>query len=95
MLVGAVIKEPEAVQGVCTLCGVVLAALGGCWWPLEIVPGWGQKLGYAFPTAWAMGALHQLISFGGGLGDITFELSLILGFAAASTFLAAKFLRTA
>lgn len=95
VLVGAVIKAPEVVQGICTLTAMMMAALGGCWWPLEIVPSFMRSIGYAFPTAWAMDALHQLISFGGGLTDITTELSLISGFAVVSTLLAAKFLRVA
>lgn len=95
VLVGAVIKEPETVQGVCTLAAIPMAALGGCWWPLEIVPEFVRSIGYAFPTAWTMDALHQLISFGGGLADITFQLSLIFAFSIISTLLAAKFLRVA
>lgn len=53
-----------------------MVALGGCWWPLEIVPGFVRSIGYAFPTAWATDALHQLISIGGELADITVELSI-------------------
>jgi len=42
----------------------VLAALGGCWWPIEVTPAWMQKLSLALPTGWAMDALHKLVSFG-------------------------------
>jgi ABC-type multidrug transport system permease subunit len=42
----------------------VLAALGGCWWPIEITPAWMQKLALALPTGWAMNALHKLVTFG-------------------------------
>ena len=42
----------------------ILAALGGCWWPIEITPAWMQKLALALPTGWAMSALHKLVSFG-------------------------------
>jgi ABC-2 type transport system permease protein len=42
----------------------VLAAIGGCWWPIEITPAWAQKAGLALPTGWAMGAMHKLVSFG-------------------------------
>jgi hypothetical protein len=31
------------------LSTMVMAALGGCWWPLEIVPDTVQVLAYAFP----------------------------------------------
>ena len=41
----------------------VLAALGGCWWPIEITPGWMQSLQKCLPTGWAMDAVHRLITF--------------------------------
>lgn len=93
VLAGATIRNPETVQGVCTLGAIVMAAIGGCWWPLEIVPDFARQVGNCFPTAWAMNALHQLISFGGGFADIQFELLLISGFAVASSILAARSLR--
>ncbi len=95
VLVGAVIKTPETVQGVCTLVSIVMAALGGCWWPLEIVPDLVRRVGYLFPTAWAMDALHQLISFGNGLTDITTQLLYLVVFAITSTVLAGRLLRIA
>ena len=93
VLIGAVVRGPEAVQGICTLGAMPLAALGGCWWPLEIVPDSVRLVGNALPTAWAMNALHQLISFGGGFADITTELLFISGFALVCTLLASRFLR--
>jgi ABC-2 type transport system permease protein len=42
----------------------ILAALGGCWWPIEVTPAWMQKLSLALPTGWAMDAMHKLVSFG-------------------------------
>lgn len=42
----------------------ILAALGGCWWPIEVTPPWMQKLALALPTGWAMDALHKLVNFG-------------------------------
>ncbi len=47
---------------------MVLAALGGCWWPIEITPGWMQSLALTLPSGWAMDAMHRLVNFGyGGL----------------------------
>jgi ABC-2 type transport system permease protein len=42
----------------------VMAALGGCWWPIEITPSWMQKLALFLPTGWAMDAMHKLVNFG-------------------------------
>src|SRR5688500_9534900 len=44
----------------------ILAALGGCWWPIEITPGWAQAVARVVPTGWTMGALHRLMSFQAG-----------------------------
>ena len=44
----------------------LLAALGGCWWPIEITPGWAQRLALGLPTGWTMDALHRLMSFQAG-----------------------------
>jgi len=61
-------------EGVATAIGViaanVLAALGGCWWPIEVTAAWMQKLQLFLPTGWAMDAMHKLISFGAGPGSV-------------------------
>ena len=45
---------------------MLLAALGGCWFPIEIAPSWMQTLSRLLPTGWTMHALHQLVNFGAG-----------------------------
>ena len=42
----------------------ILAALGGCWWPIEITPPWMQKIALFLPTGWAMDGIHKLVNFG-------------------------------
>lgn len=93
VFVASVIRSSQAVQGLCTLASIVLAALGGCWWPLEVVPDFARSIGQLFPTAWAMQAMHQLISFGGGFAEIWYELSLIAVFAILASWCAGRFLR--
>ena len=50
--------------GIGVLSSNLLAALGGCWWPIEVTPGWMQRIAILLPTGWAMDALHRLVSFG-------------------------------
>jgi ABC-type multidrug transport system permease subunit len=45
------------------LAACLLAALGGCWWPIEITPAWMQTVQKMIPTGWTMDALHKLVSF--------------------------------
>ena len=68
------------------LLALTFAALGGAWWPLEIVPDFMQRLGHLTPVAWAMDAFRQLIFFGGGLAAIAPDLA-VLGVASAVLFL--------
>lgn len=93
VLVGSVITAEDRVAGLCVLASLLMAALGGCWWPLEIAPPALKTIALCLPTGWAMKALHQVISFGSGFGAILVPLAVLLGFAAVANFLAAKFFR--
>lgn len=63
IVVGSLGRTEGQVAGLSVLCSLVLAALGGCWWPIEITPPWMQSLQMFLPTGWAMDAMHRLISF--------------------------------
>ena len=66
LMLGSIAKTDGQAAGLGVLAANVLAALGGCWWPIEITPAWMQKLQLFLPTGWAMDALHKLVSFGAG-----------------------------
>jgi ABC-type Na+ efflux pump permease subunit len=70
-------------EGQATAIGVVatniLAALGGCWWPIEVAPQWMQKLQLFLPTGWAMDALHKLVSFAAGPASVLPHIVGMLG----------------
>lgn len=72
------------------LASNLLAALGGCWWPIEVAPSWAQKLALLLPTGWAMDALHQLVSFGAGPQAVVPHLAALLAAALAAAFLTAR-----
>lgn len=93
VLIGSLITGEEKTIGLCVLASMVMGALGGCWWPLEVVPDFMKTLGHLFPTAWAMDLLHQLISFGGGAEDVLEEMGVLALFAAAANLAAAKLFR--
>jgi len=72
--------------------GLILAALGGCWWPIEVTPGWAQSIAMALPTGWTMAALHRLMSFQAGAaaalpyGIALAVAALAVGWIAVRTF---------
>jgi len=44
--------KAEAVQGVTTLLLLVLAMLGGLWWPIQMMPTVMQNIAYTLPSYW-------------------------------------------
>ena len=93
VLIGSIISREDKVVAICVLASMVMAAMGGSWWPLEIVPEKVRWLGHLFPSAWAMDALHQLISFCGGFREIAAFLLILCGYGAAATFAAVRYFR--
>lgn len=79
LLLGNFSRIEGQVIGLGVVVSNVLAALGGCWWPIEITPAWAQKFALVFPTGWAMNALHRLMSFGDAPASV---LPHIAGFIA-------------
>jgi ABC-2 type transport system permease protein len=64
LLLGSVARTQAQTAGIGVLSSMVLAALGGCWWPIEITPPWMQNLAMLLPTGWTMDAMHKLVNFG-------------------------------
>jgi ABC-2 type transport system permease protein len=66
LLLGNIARTQAQTAGIGVLATMVLAALGGCWWPIEITPPWMQAIAIVLPTGWTMDALHKLVNFGYG-----------------------------
>ncbi len=93
VLFGSILAAEDRVAGICVLVALLMAALGGCWWPLEIAPPSAKFLALCLPTGWAMQALNQLITFGNGFGAVLLPLAVLLGFGTVANLLAARFFR--
>jgi ABC-2 type transport system permease protein len=93
VLVGSLTAAEDRVIGICVMASLLMAALGGCWWPLEVGPPIIKTIALCTPTGWALRALHQLISFGSGLDAVILPIAVLIGFGATANFLAARFFR--
>ena len=90
LLLGSVANTQGQVSGLGVLAANGLAALGGCWWPIEITPAWMQTVQQLTPTGWTMDAMHKLISFQSGAASVLPQLALLLIATIAIAALAAK-----
>ena len=77
-------------MGIGVLSSNVLAALGGCWWPIEITPAWMQQFAMALPTGWTMDALHKLISFQSSPMTVLPNVAVLFGTALMAGWLARR-----
>lgn len=93
VLIGCFFRDPDRASNVGVLLTLAMASLGGCWWPLEIVSEPLKIVAHCFPTGWTMTALHQLISFGRGLGDIMVPILVLAAMGLATVVAAARLLR--
>jgi ABC-type Na+ efflux pump permease subunit len=63
ILLGSLARSEGQAVGIGVLSANALAALGGCWWPIEVTPEWMQRLALFLPTGVAMDAMHKLVNF--------------------------------
>lgn len=77
LLLGSLATTEGQAAGLGVFAANGLAALGGCWWPIEVTPQWMQFVQKLTPTGWTMDAMHKLISFQAGAASVIPQLLLI------------------
>ncbi len=79
---GTFIKTSSQANGLSIMLGMVMALMGGCWYPLELFPQAVQQIVRVLPTTWAMQGMLDLVLRGGGLAEVLPEAGVLLAFAA-------------
>ncbi len=82
LMFAALTKTLAQANALSTVVVLSIAALGGAWWPLDIVPGWMQVVGRFSPISWAMDGFHDIITRGLGVTAVLPEAGILLAFAA-------------
>ncbi|MBN8621321.1 MAG: ABC transporter permease, partial [Anaerolineae bacterium] len=82
------LKTEAQANSVSLLLALMLASLGGAWWPLDVVPGFMKVIGHLSPVAWAMDGFRNLIFENGtlltvlpSLGVLGLLTAIFFGFA--------------
>lgn len=80
---GTLVKSEAQANGLSVMSGMLLALLGGCWYPLDLFPRTLQSAVKVLPTTWAMQGLLDVVSRGQGIAAVMLPAGVLLGFAAA------------
>lgn len=72
------VKTPEQAAGASNFLAMMLAPLGGAWWPLDIVPRFMRIAGHISPIAWVMDGFKELLYYNGTLVDVLPMVGVLL-----------------
>jgi ABC-2 type transport system permease protein len=62
------------------ITSLLLAPLGGCWWPSFLYPEWLQNMAKITPHAWATEGFNKLMVFGANFSDVVSCILALLVF---------------
>lgn len=79
-MLGAFVKTEGQANGLSIMFGMVMALMGGCWYPLELFPQTVQQVVKILPTTWSMQGLLDIVLRGQGLTAVLPEAGVLLGF---------------
>jgi ABC-2 type transport system permease protein len=74
-------KSAPQLNAVSVLFVCMTSALGGMWWPIDVVPEWMQSLARVFPTFWGMQGVQGVMLRGYGVAEALPVVLILSGFA--------------
>lgn len=81
LLMGTVFRTPQQATSLGPWIGVALGMLGGCMWPLEVVPPFMKTLAHLSPASWAMDAYLGLIFDHATAFEVAPDAAIVFAFA--------------
>ncbi len=81
VMLATMVKTERSASSIGVITSLILAPLGGCWWPLFITPKWMQFIAKITPHAWATNGFNKLLVFGSDFDSVVPEMLVLLGFA--------------
>lgn len=75
-------KTQRSASSIAVITSLVLAPLGGCWWPLFITPRWMQFIAKITPHGWATTGFNKLLVFSADFNAVVPEMSALIFFTA-------------
>lgn len=80
-MLGTFVKTEGQANGLSIMIGMVMAMMGGAWYPIELFPEAIRTAAQALPTYWAMRGFLNIAVRGQGLSGVLLESGILFGFA--------------
>jgi len=81
LFLGTLFDDPDKCASAAIWTAILMAPLGGLWWPLEIVGPAMRRVAYLIPTGWAMEGVNSMLAFGAGAREVApFALAFVAVF---------------
>jgi len=80
VMLATFVKTERSASSIGVITSLILAPLGGCWWPLFITPKWMQFISKFTPHGWATTAFNKLLVFGGDFNSVVLNMLVLVGF---------------
>jgi|NGEPerStandDraft_6_1074524.scaffolds.fasta_scaffold52474_1 ABC-2 type transport system permease protein len=93
VLLASVARTRAQATQLTILASMLLASLGGAWFPLDITPAAFRAIAQVLPTTWAMSGFNDVILRGAGPLTVLPAVAVLCGFAALFFALAVRRLR--
>jgi ABC-2 type transport system permease protein len=81
VFMGTWVRNEAQANNLSILMGMVMALLGGCWYPLEFFPAPVKTVVHVLPTTWALEGMVNYLTRGSTLRDLFPQLAVLTGFA--------------
>jgi ABC-2 type transport system permease protein len=94
VMLATLARTHRAAIAIGVLTSLVLAPLGGCWWPLFITPKWMQFLARLTPHGWATTGFNKLMIFGADFAAAVPNMLALAGFTVLFGLIAVRRFRT-
>ena len=94
IMLATLAKTQRSAGSIASLTALALAPLGGCWWPLFILPKWMQFIAKMTPHGWANTGFNKLMVFGADFSAAVPEMLALVAFAAVFGIIAILGFRT-
>jgi ABC-type multidrug transport system permease subunit len=61
LVIASIARNHDSVMPFGTTLSMAIAAIGGCWWPIDFEPTWMRTLARFAPTTWTMQSFNDLM----------------------------------